>query len=402
MTTSFRERVILSAYLLFATLLMAIMLIVLVRPLQAQQTQQTQQVPLTQPLQAQMKPSQQVASGQSLQGFDALLEKVTVSGSVDSREITIGDEITYTVNVTHPAGVTIEMPPFASNLGSFEIKDYRRPDPVKLENGLVERSVIYVISAYATGEFTIPPLSVAIRVSDGDIRNLSTESIAITVKSVADSPEDLAEIREINSPMQVPEEPMAVWIWVVAVLVFALIIWLVYRRMKASVVEDDIEIMRIPPHEWFTGELDAIEHRGVPGPGGARIFHYHLSEVLRRYFVLLIPGTGMDQLTGEFLESIRSSGLFDDDFFRELVERMEEHDFVKFARQEPEDAQCLSELEWARAVVDRTFELSEGVFRKLHEKRENPDEKGQIEADRMAAAADDNDETDVSGEGRTE
>lgn len=308
-------------------------------------------------------------------------EGVSISASVDRREITIGDEIIYTVTVTHPEGVTVDMPPFASNLGSFEIKDYRRPDPVTAPDGTVTRSVVYVISAFVTGEYSIPPTSIGMKDSQDGRATLETEAIKITVKSVADSPEDLGEIRDIRSPLQVEEEKRPVWIWVVAALAVALLIWLLYRRFRSKPQDEEVELLRIPPHQWFLEELAAMRERGIPGPGGAREFIYALSEMMRRYLGLLVPAAGMDQLTCEFLDSLTVSGLLEMRLVDEISAHMEEHDFVKFAKENPEDERCLQEFDWAEKLAAETEELSLLVYRRAHapaEDLENGDE-GSVE-----------------------
>ena len=54
---------------------------------------------------------------------------VQVSSGVDKARITIGDLIVYSVRMSHPANVEVDMPGPGANLGGFEIRDYSVKDP---------------------------------------------------------------------------------------------------------------------------------------------------------------------------------------------------------------------------------------------------------------------------------
>src|SRR4030042_871365 len=112
---------------------------------------------------------------------------VDLFSEVDKSRITIGDLILYTVTVTHDEWVKPELPGLAANLGGFEIRDYNVHEPEKLK-GLVVSTVDYTISTFLTGEFEIPPLTIAYTTTADTTRYfLSTEPIKITVESMKPS-----------------------------------------------------------------------------------------------------------------------------------------------------------------------------------------------------------------------
>lgn len=278
--------------------------------------------------------------------------EISVTGEVDRKTITIGDNVLYTVTVVHPFGVTVEMPPFASNLGAFEIKDYRRPDRVVKEGSVIEKAE-YVISTFTTGKYTIPPVTIAFLNPSGKASRLATEEMEVEVRSVVSSESELTEVRDLKGPVTIPPQGLPAWAaWIIVFsisVIMAGIIW--WLRSRDSVIEETI-LVPMPPHDAAIMGLDRLEARDLPGLDRVREFYYELSEILRRYLCALTPGASMDQVTFELCESIASGPLTEHS--AKLAEWMEFHDFAKFAKAEPQTSECASDLARVRAFVFET------------------------------------------------
>jgi len=93
-------------------------------------------------------------------------DEISISSRVDKSRITIGDLITYSVEVVHNKSIQVDMPGVGANLGGFEIRDYQVHDPIKQDQNLVSQWD-YVISTFFTGEFKIPPITIRYK-ADGD------------------------------------------------------------------------------------------------------------------------------------------------------------------------------------------------------------------------------------------
>ena len=80
---------------------------------------------------------------------------ISVESHVDRATITIGDRILYTVIVTSDPEVKLEPLALGSNLGAFEVKDYKIHDQEKTKGGLNVDKSEYLITTFTTGG---PPL----------------------------------------------------------------------------------------------------------------------------------------------------------------------------------------------------------------------------------------------------
>ena len=82
---------------------------------------------------------------------------ISVESFVDRATITIGDRILYTLTVRSDSAVKLEPLALGSNLGAFEVKDYKIHDPKKTKDGKVVNKSEYIITTFTTGEYVIPP-----------------------------------------------------------------------------------------------------------------------------------------------------------------------------------------------------------------------------------------------------
>ena len=126
-----------------------------------------------------------------------LAQTASIETSAEPTTITIGDRITYRVTITHKPGIEIAWPGAAAELGQFQIIDYEFSEPVTLDDGREQETLIYYISTYDTGDWIIPPTGIAYIDSTDSTRLLRTEPIKITVKSLL-SDEDWAKIKAIT------------------------------------------------------------------------------------------------------------------------------------------------------------------------------------------------------------
>lgn len=92
--------------------------------------------------------------------FAAEESLISVESHVDRATITIGDRILYTLTVKTDPSLKLEPLALGSNLGTFEVKDYKIYDPVKNKEGKVINKSEYVITTFTTGEYVIPPIAI--------------------------------------------------------------------------------------------------------------------------------------------------------------------------------------------------------------------------------------------------
>ncbi len=280
---------------------------------------------------------------------------VSVSSRVDKSKITIGDLIQYTVTVTHGEKVQVEMPGTGANLGGFEIRNYKVEEPKKQKDQVLSTAT-YTISTFITGEFAIPPLTVAYKMPGDTIRYfLSTDRIKIVVESV--KPSQAGDIKDIKPPLEILRN----W-WLIArnvgigllIAVAAALGWIGYRRWKQG--KGLIPVRQAPPrppHEVALESLERLRNSGLLEKGEIKAFYIELSEIIRRYVEGRYFIIAMEMTTTEVLQNLSGASVTDEEMvlFRAFLEQC---DLVKFAKYIPSAGENESAMDEAHDIVEKT------------------------------------------------
>ena len=328
---------------------------------------------------------------------------VSVSSQVDKSRITIGDLIEYSITVVHDKDIQIEMPGLGANLGGFDIRDYNVAESEK-RDGMIVSGVQYKISTFFTGEFEIPPLTVAYYTpDDSTAKYLSTEKIKIVVESV--KPSEAGDIRDIKTPVELPRNLWLLIRWFVlgaGVILLVMVGYMIYRRKKRGegLFPTKPEIKR-PPHEIALEALDRLKSSDLLQKGEIKQFYIEISEIIRqyiggRYFIVAMEMTTTDVLVG-----LSEADVSDEEF--ELYKHFFfECDLVKFAKVIPSDEENEKIMVEAYKIIERTKvifgyeEVEEGIESEAKVEEEINDETDENDLD---VALEDVDGSVQSGKG---
>ena len=302
------------------------------------------------------------------------LGEVSVSSQVDHSTITIGDLIQYTLTVRSAQGITIEPPEFGENLGEFFIRDWEILDPQEEELGLRYEDR-YEITLYKTGAFTIPPVDIRFRTTDGEEGTVTSEPIDITVERVSTT--EAEDIRDIKDPLEVfiDWRPYIVWSFVGLLVVGAVLALVLYLRRWSQRKGLKPPPPPRPPHEVAFEALDALLAQGLTERGEIKGYYYGLSEIVRTYLEGRYRIPAMESTTSELMRDLRTVALPKgmDGSLRGLSE---ECDLVKFAKFVPPETRWVEAARTAREVIERTMERAAvepiGTYEEKEAKEEVP------------------------------
>jgi hypothetical protein len=263
--------------------------------------------------------------------------------SASRTAITVGDTLTYRVQVVAAEGSTVLMPQ-RSRLGDFEVLGLRRRPARSLGDGRVWTGE-YLLATYATGERAVAPPPVLVVGSAGDTLALASDTTRVTVESVLAAGDQ--GLRDIKGPATIARRGLApALVGVAAAAVAAFCIVLILRRRRA--------LEAIPPGPLSADvaaieRLDGLLAAGLLERGRLKEYYMGLSEALRRYLEdrYLVPAPEMT--TAELAGRLEYLGL-PQDIAGEACEILLESDMVKFAKYRPE-------LETAFGAAERTREL---------------------------------------------
>jgi hypothetical protein len=266
---------------------------------------------------------------------------VRLRASVQPSETTVGDPVTLTIEAAVPEGTQVSAP--EGPWDPFELVSAEAAPP---RGGAEPTHVFtYRLAAFATGVSTIPAAAVRYREPGGEEREIRTEEVPVTVRSVLGP--DAADIRDIKGPE--PTSNAAPWTAALLSAAAAGAAYALWRR-KRSRAAAAAEAARVPPHEAALAALDALE-RDLSLPG--KDFHTRLADVLRAYLEGRYAVPALDRTTAEIFQECRRSGL-DTSVCGQVRDVLESSDLSKFAKREPSDDDKLRDLRAARDLVART------------------------------------------------
>jgi hypothetical protein len=275
-----------------------------------------------------------------------------INVKVDKDKITIGERIRYDVEVEYDEGITPEPLSIGENLGEFEIKDYRIEEPKKNKDGRWVSRVSYVLSAYTIGEFTIFPITVKYKDTNGAEHEISSDEIKINVEKVKRNPDDKDDIRPLKNPVEIKSGfPRWLAVFFALVIIAAVLTWVYFRRKKTLVAKSILPPR--PPEEMAFEELNALAGMRLVEKGLVKEYYIRMSDIIRRYIEARYKILALDRTTWELYQEMRIKRIErqHSDMIRDFLE---ECDLVKFAKYVPTQKEIEEIYKRAKEIVEVT------------------------------------------------
>jgi len=295
--------------------------------------------------------------------FSEVGAPVTVTVKASKKEITIADFLTLVIETKAAKGSKAELPGLKDlNFGQFLVKDhYRLASRVK--DGSQIQAVEFTLEPQLSGEYAIAAFKVPYTV-EGEppddegkvpVREIETEPITITVKSLGAKSLETAKLRDIKPPVPLPEprnSHATAWLAIVLfVLLGGGVVWLVLvRRRRKSLPPEK----RIPAHVLAFEELRRLREMDLIGQGRIKEFHIAISNIMRFYIERRFGIHAPEQTTEEFLEAVSRDHVFDVPTSNILNQFLSHCDIVKFAKYQPEHSEIQKTFDITRDFIEQT------------------------------------------------
>jgi hypothetical protein len=275
---------------------------------------------------------------------------VQVDLVADRTELTIGDRVSMTLDVTYPTGFQVVLPRLPSEWGALEVLDQSKSRVVDNEDGTVTISQTIEVTAFSPGEFLTPALEISVREPAGGFSVKTAPPVGLNVTSVlVEGDEDLRDIRP-QADLDVPP----VWPWVLGgLLIMALIgvaIYLFLRRRREEAAAAPVLDLRTA-YEIAIDELARITKLDLPGEARFKEHYALVADVVRTYIEAeyLIPA--MDRTTRELKAALQLAPI-DVPSTREVIAFLSDCDLVKFTELRPDMVTAVEATGEARRLVD--------------------------------------------------
>lgn len=271
-----------------------------------------------------------------------LIQTPTIKAHVDKNEITIGDQIKYTVEITKSPGTKVELPKL-NNLGNFEILDY------KVKESSNKISAEYTVTVFQTGVDTIPSLTIHYTDAEGNFGKEQTEKLPINIVSVLD--ENPSDIKDIKPPEAMPSNFLAL-----ALILGALCAggaYLYWRLKRKRVVPTEAVVKLRPAHEIAYERLKALASSDYLKFKKFKQYYIELSDIIRRYIEARYKILAPCETTYELTQNMKKKKIIFS-HIRTIGNFLSGCDLVKFAKHVPTTDETRSNFESAKSIIDRT------------------------------------------------
>lgn len=277
--------------------------------------------------------------------------KIAVSGKLDRETATIGDIVNYTVTLTYPKTLKLELPEKTDTLGQWTLKDMQQAQ--KEDGSNLIHDVNFVLTTYTTGTVVIPEL--VFNISDGGNRKqqIKTQAVNFTIESVLAKCGEACDIRDIKPPLglRTPLWLIIFRLLLLAAAAYGAYYWYKrYKLLRAQAEPLEPDVPRVPPDQTALEELEKLKNSGLVAEGRIKEFYIALADIIRNYISAEYSIDTLDKTTAEIVGALRARQ-FDKKLVFDMKDFFDECDLVKFAKYQPDEKLCMADIDNAVNIV---------------------------------------------------
>jgi hypothetical protein len=306
-------------------------------------------------------------------------QDMRVSAVLDTSKIRIGEPVKldlYFLYNPNQGSFKIQWPTIGDTITEkIEVISHTEIDttmPDKSDPNLIQQHQQFIISAYDSGYFAIPPFKFVL---NGDTANPKlTEALLLEVHTVP-TDSSATKLKDIKEPFGEPFNWMwykEYFYWGIAGLVFVIALFLIiyYRnkRLKNKIIEP--EKPKIPAHITALASLERIKNEQIWKDNKIKEYYSDITDAVRLYIEERYNVSALESTTDELLTLMRSQ-VIDQNSKEKLKQILVLSDFVKFAKMIPLEQEHVITLTHAFDFVNGTKREEEITLVEDEPKEEN-------------------------------
>lgn len=291
--------------------------------------------------------------------FQVKAQSFSVEAIPDTNKLMIGEQVKVNLRVTYRVdngAVNVVFPTLYDTINEFvEIVSKSRIDtviPDKSDPYRFYQEQNIVLTSFDSGYYVVPPFQFVI---NND--TVETEAFLLEVNTLeVDTTQGIFDIKQpISEPFSFLDWLKENWWWMVAILLLAVAIYLLVRYLKnrkpKEVVEEIIPI--IPYHVIALEKLEKLKQEELWQKGKVKLYHSHISEILRDYLEHRYQINALEETTAEIIYGLRLQ-LISSEQMNKLTQTLTLADLVKFAKEQPLPVENEQSLTFAVAFIEAT------------------------------------------------
>jgi hypothetical protein len=292
----------------------------------------------------------------------ASAQEVTITSAPDTTAILIGDQIGFTVSAVIPAGTVAGISEAGDTLaGKIVILGKSPRDSVAGPNGKIVIFDRYLITAFDSGTYTIPPFYAEVASGDTLLRYYSENSSLRVLRPDVTPPDSTDVIFDIIPPRRAPVTFAEIVPWLVIAFVAAVLLYLLARFLPRNPLRRFVRPLPPPEpaHIIALRELSALRSEELWQKGEVKKYYSRLSDILRRYIDNRYGIRSPELTTDETVRMLQRAAVTTGRQMSVVKEMLSLSDMVKFAKYVPESSLHERCYEDAMKFVEETREAEE-------------------------------------------
>ena len=259
--------------------------------------------------------------------------QVSVEASVDRIEMLVGQQAHVTLKAVVNENSKVEFPKFKPSefvTPGVEVLNGQSLDDKALDNGCVEKAMVYTLTSFDDTLYYLPPLTVKV-----DGKPYQSKSLALKVLTIE---VDTAHVEQFFGPKDVQDNPflwsdwsLSFWLSVLLLILMALVYYLYIRMRDNKPIITHIRIVKkLLPHQKAMKEIEQIKADKMVSSENPKEYYTKLTDTLRKYIEERYGFSAMEMTSSEIIEKLTATQ--DQKALGELRQLFTTADLVKFAK----------------------------------------------------------------------
>ena len=259
--------------------------------------------------------------------------QVSVEASVDRIEMLVGQQAHVTLKAVVKENSKVEFPKFKPSefvTPGVEVLAGQSMDDKELDNGCVEKAMVYTLTSFDDTLYYLTPMTVKI-----DGKPYASKSLALKVLTME---VDTVHTDQFFGPKDVQDNPF-LWsdwsrpFWLsVLLLVLMIVCYYLYLRLRDNkpIISHIRIVKRLLPHQKAMKEIEQIKADKMVTSENSKEYYTKLTDTLRKYIEERYGFSAMEMTSSEIIEKLVE--VQDEGALSELRHLFLTADLVKFAK----------------------------------------------------------------------
>jgi len=275
-----------------------------------------------------------------------LAEGIKLNSFVDKASTSTDDEIKFTITLSHPQDVDVNIPDVGPLILGLSINQFGDKKPETIKN-IVLKEKWFILKANISGTYQLPPIEIT-----SNNETFKTSPIFVEFKDPNVETKNDASQSDIRDIKNIYLSPTSYFWLVLIILLIALILGSLYYY-KFHYKKNSVSIA-LPAHETAFSELKKINKIEFNTREEAKLFSFKLSEIIRIYFEDMLNVNVTDKTTGEIKKTLYTSTNINDQHQKNFIKLLEDTDLIKFTDILPDNSQKSELYNLAYTLIEET------------------------------------------------